>query len=94
MILSKKKTKVIIFNFTQNFQFSTHFQLQNTNVEIVNQTKIHWTIITDDSKWDVNCSYLIIKFYGRMQLLQKVAGFEADINHLRQIYITFCRPIL
>ena len=52
------------------------------------------TFITDDLKWDVNCSYLVRKFYGRMQLLHKVSSFGADTNDLRQIYITFCRPIL
>ena len=50
--------------------------------------------MTDDLKWDANCSYLIRKFHARMQLLLKVASFGADQNDLKQVYVTFCRIIL
>ena len=94
MILNQKKTKVMLFNFTHKFQFSTRLQLKNTNLEIVSEAKILGTIVTEDLKWDANCSFLIRKFYARMQLLQKVASFGADQNDLKQVYVTFCRIIL
>ena len=37
MILNQKKTKAMIFNFTDKYKFSTRLQLNNENVEIVNQ---------------------------------------------------------
>ena len=94
MILSQKKTKIMLINFTKNYQFSTRLQLKNNNLEIVRETKILGMILTDDLKWDANCSYLIKKFYARMQLLLKVASFGTDEKELKLIYTTFCRGLL
>ena len=94
MILSQKKTKIMIINFTKNYQFSTRLQLNNTNLEVVKEAKLLGMILSDNLKWDSNCSFLIKKFYARMQLLQKVASFGADQSDLKLIYTTFCRGIL
>ena len=51
MKLNKEKTKVIIFNFTYNYQFSTRLYLENSLLEIVEQTKLLGTIINSDLSW-------------------------------------------
>ena len=61
MIISEKKTKSMIINFTNNYQFGTRLSLNNTNLEIVNQMTILGTIITDKLKWDENCDMIIAK---------------------------------
>ena len=43
MILSEKKTKAMIFNFTDKHQFTTRLELKGKNIEIVEQMKILWT---------------------------------------------------
>ena len=48
MIISQKKTKAMIINFTDNHQFTTRLQLKGENIEVVNQMKILGTIIKDD----------------------------------------------
>ena len=35
MTISQEKTKAMIFNFTEKYQFSTRLQLNNQNIEIV-----------------------------------------------------------
>ena len=40
MVLNEKKTKVMIFNFTDNYKFSTKLSLNNTNLEIVQKNKV------------------------------------------------------
>ena len=55
MILNQKKTKAMVFNFTDNYQFSTRLKLKEENIEIVKETKLLGTIMTDDLKWDKNC---------------------------------------
>ena len=54
MILNVKKTKAMIFNFSQNYQFTTNLKLQDDKLEIVKETKLLRVIITDDLKWDRN----------------------------------------
>ena len=37
MIISEKKTKAMIFNFTDNYKFTTRLQVKENNVEIVDK---------------------------------------------------------
>ena len=48
MVLNQKKTKVMIFNFTDNHQFTTRLKLNNENLEIVKYAKLLGVIISDD----------------------------------------------
>ena len=54
MILNQKKTKVMIFNFTENYQFTTRLEMNSENLEVVSQAKLLGVIITNDLKWDSN----------------------------------------
>ena len=94
MKLNEEKTKQMIFNFTNNYQFSTRNQLNNTNVEVIEKTKLLGTIITNDLKWEENTSFLVKKANSRMQLLRKCVTFTKNIEELKNIYILFIRSIL
>ena len=48
MKMNQKKAKAMIFNFTNNFQFTTRLQLKEENIEIVNHMKILGTIINTE----------------------------------------------
>ena len=61
MVISKKKTKAMLFNFTQNYQFSTRLQLGDQNIEIVDQMKLLGTMVNSKLTWGENTSFLIIK---------------------------------
>ena len=39
-MLNEKKTKVMIFNFSRDHQFTTRLQLNNHNIEIINETRL------------------------------------------------------
>ena len=94
MIINEKKTKTMIFNFTENYKFTTRLQLKDENVEIVNSTRLLGTILSDDLGWDLNTASLVKKANARMQLLHKVAGFGAPFEDLKTIYVLFVRSIL
>ena len=84
----------MIFNFTNNYQFSTRNKLNDVNVEVINKTKLLGTIITNDLKWEENTYFLVQKANKRMQLLRKCATFTNDIEELKNIYILFIGSIL
>ena len=94
MRLNEEKTKQMIFNFTNNYQFSTRNMVNNKNVEIIEKTKLLGTVITSDLKWEENTSLLVKKANARMQLLRKCASFSKDKDELKNIYILFIRSIL
>ena len=54
MMINGKKTKTMIFNFTDNFQFMTRLKLKDENVEVLNSTRLLANILSHDLKWNLN----------------------------------------
>ena len=52
MKINQSKTKTMIFNFTNNYQFNTRLKINNEILETVEETKLLGTIITSDLTWD------------------------------------------
>ena len=86
MKLNVKKPKCRIFNYSRKHQFTTKLSVDEQNLEVVNETKILGTIITDDLKWGENTREIAKKEYKRMQLLNVAAGFTSNIYDLCQKY--------
>ena len=83
MKLNVKKTKNMLFNFSKKHQFSTKLTLMNEEIEMVKETSLLGTIITDQITWDRNTEELTKKAYERMQLLNAAAAFTSkkkDLN--------------
>ena len=78
MMFNVKKSKTMIFNFTNQYQFTTRLSLNNNNLDVVSDTKLLRTIICDDLKWDKNCNAIIKKSYARMKLLKEVVSLNAS----------------
>ena len=91
MQLNSEKTKCMIFNYTNNYQFTTRLQLYGENIEVQNSTKLLGTIIANDLKWDLNTQEIVKQGNARMQLLRQVASFGASQQELKQIYFAYVR---
>ena len=94
MKLNEQKTKIIIFNFTNNYQFSTRLYLRNELLEIVPSTKLLGTVVTQDLTWWENTNYLTKKGYQRLQILKKLYEFNVPKKDLVLIYTLYVRSIL
>ena len=94
MKLNEKKTKNMIFNFSKNNQFTTKLNVNDIDIEVVKETKLLGTIITDRLTWDRNSEELIKKGFKRMSLLVKAATFTTSKMDLKNIYLTFIRSII
>jgi hypothetical protein len=75
MLISEKKTKSMIINFTEKYQFHTRLKLNDSNVQVVEKMKILGTLVTNKLSWSENCDILVKKVNARMQLLRKVWSF-------------------
>ena len=71
MVLNSKKTFLFIANFTNNHQFTTRLSVNNKPIEVVDNTKLLGTFITNDLKWDLNTNEIVKKANARLQLLHK-----------------------
>ena len=75
MKLNVKKTKNMIFNFSKKHQFTTKLNVNDADIEMVRETTLLGTVITDQLTWDKNTEELTKKGYKRMQLLNAAAAF-------------------
>ena len=91
--INESKTQTMIFNYTKNYQFTTRTQLKNVNVDVVPETKLLGTHITNDLKCDKNTYELIKNANARMQLLRKIKSFNAPLENLKLVYITFIKSL-
>ena len=94
MRINEKKTKNLIFNFTDNYQFMTRLSLNGQNVEVLNSTKLLGTIVSDDLRWDLNTSNIVKKANARMELLRRVASFGTSVEEMKDVYFLFVRSLL
>ena len=94
MVISEKKTKAMIFNFTDNYKFTTRIKLKGSNIEVVDSMKILGTVVNTTLSWDENCSLIIKKVNARMQLLRSIQSFGASIEEMVHLWIVFCRSVL
>ena len=59
MLLNKKKTKTMNFNFTNNFQFSSRLSIQGEEIETIRETKLLGVMITNNLSWDLNTEFIV-----------------------------------
>ena len=94
MKINETKTKTMIFNFTQKYQFTTRLTLNDEVLEVLNSTKLLGTIISDDLSWDLNTKSIVKKANARMELIRKVSSFNPPLEDLKSIYFLFVRSLL
>ena len=94
MQISEKKTKAMIFNFTEKYQFTTRLNLKENNIEIVDEMKILRTLINNQLSWNENCNAIIKKVNSRMQLIRELRNFGASMEEMVHFWILFCRSVL
>ena len=94
MKLNNDKTKVIIFNESVKYQFSTRIFIEDTLLEIIRETKLLGVYITSDLSWHKNTDMLVKKSYARMTILRKLYAFNIPVKDLVVIYIVYIRSLL
>ena len=84
----------MIFNFTDNYQFSTRLTLENETLEVVKEAKLLGVIVSNDLKWQKNTEYIVKKAYRQMEILRIAASFGAPLEDKKLIYISYIRSVL
>ena len=93
-MINEKKTKTMIFNYTENYQCTTRLKINNEPIDVINSTRLLGTIISNDLSWDLNTSALVKKANARMELLRKVASFGTGVEDLKTVYMLYIRSLL
>ena len=69
MEINQTKTKGMVINFTNNYQFTSRLEFKGEQIEIVDKTKILGVTVTNLLSWNENTQIIIKKVNQRMQLL-------------------------
>ena len=94
MLVNEKKTKSIIFNYTNNYQFTTRLTINNKDIDIIDSTRLLGTIIQNNLKWDLNTAEIVRKANARMEILRRISSFGAPMEDMKNIYVLFIRSLL
>ena len=94
MELNRKKSKVMLFNYTNNFQFTSRIEMENDTMEVIRETKLLGVIVNDHLDWTSNTSSLVKRANARMRLLHKLVDFGVPQDDLVNIYNLYVRSIL
>ena len=94
MKINENKTKTMIFNYTNNYQFTTGLKINDKDIDVIDSTRLLGTIIQKDLRWDLNTAQVVRKANARMEILRRVSSFGAPIQDLKDIYILFIRSLL
>ena len=94
MKMNVEKSKLMVFNFTEDYQFSSRLYLEDNLLEIIPSTRLLGTIISSDLKWFENTEMLVKRGYQRMVILHRLFSFNIEDSDLVTIYILYNRSIL
>ena len=94
MKLNEDKTKIMIFNTTDNYQVTTRLTVNNVLLDIISETDLLGVVISSDLTWRSNTKLLVQRAYKRIILLHKLFEFAVPEKDLVTIYVLFIRSIL
>ena len=94
MKLNADKSKFMIVNFTEKYQFNTRLTLENKQLEQVNETRLLGVVINDKLTWHSNTEFIVKKAYKRMVILHNLFDFGLPVSEMVNIYILYIRSIL
>ena len=94
MKLNDSKTKYMIVNFTNIYQFNTRIMLNDKILDCIEQIKLLGVEFRDDLSWKDNTHAITRKAFARMTLLRKLVCFGIPKSDLVNLYIIFIRSLL
>ena len=94
MKINAKKTKIIPFNFTRNFDFIPKLSIDERPLEVEYSTKLLGVVIQSDCKRGANTKYIITKAKKRVWFLRRLKLLGASQNTLLDLFRLFIRSVL
>ena len=94
MKLNPTKSKYMVVNFTDNYQFNTRLSLDDNVLQHVSETRLLGVVFQDDLTWNSNTELIVKQAYKRMILLHRLYEFGLPTEEMINIYTLYIRSIL
>jgi hypothetical protein len=94
MKINERKSKVMIFNKSRNYDFPPEFAFSNGEVlECLESTKLLGIYLTSDLRWKENCNQIFMKAMAKMWLLRRLKKLNLDTELILDFYLKEIRPL-
>ena len=94
MALNTSKTKYMVVNFTNKFQFNTRIELQNCLLEEVTECRLLGLTFNNQLSWAKNSENIVKRANAKMIMLHKLYEFNVPVEEMINIYLLFIRSML
>ena len=95
MKINPKKSKVMIFNKSRNYDFPPEMSFQDGNIlECIEETKLLGIHLSSSLSWEANTRIICKKGMTKMWLLRRLKKFKLDPEVILDYYLKEIRPLL
>ena len=94
MMLNIAKTKFMLFNPTENYDFIPNFKVDEIEVETMEEMKLLGLILRNDLSWKSNTENMVKKAYKRLWMVKRLKQKGANLEDLVDIYQKQVRSVL
>ena len=93
MKLNLPKTKLMLFNPCKSKDFMPEFEIENTRIDLVEQTRLLGVVLTSNLSWSANTDSIVERCQKKMWTLRRLKKLGANRDDLIDIYIKQIRSI-
>jgi hypothetical protein len=94
MKLNFSKTKFMLFNPTQNYDFVPDFEVEASGVQTMEEMKLLGLVVRNDLSWKSNTENMIKKAYNRLWMVKRLKTKGANQEDLTDIFVKQVRSVL
>ena len=95
MVINKKKTQIMSFNFSKTLVFSPDFTIGNSPVlNIVTEAKLLGIVISDDLRWTSHVDFMCKKAAKKIWMLRRLKLLEIEPEIMLDFYLKEIRSVL
>ena len=93
MKLNTQKTKLMLFNPCKKKDFMPEFRIEQTRIDLIEQTKLLGVVLSSDLSWEANTDYIVTRCQSKTWMLRRLKKLGANQEDLLEVYIKQIRSL-
>ena len=94
MRINCSKTKLMLFNKSRTADIQPELYVNETRIDMVEETKLLGVVLTSDLKWKQNTQFIVEKCYSRLWIIKRLKSLNCPSDQLVDSYVKQVRSIL
>ena len=86
MTLNTQKTKLMIFNPCKSKDFMPELKINQTRVDLIEETRLLGIVLRSDLSWSANTNYIVQRCLNKTWMLRRLKRLGANMNDLLEVY--------